>query len=229
MSDGERRFSESEVDEIFERATSAEASRALKPSGAPSSDGLTLSELKEIGAEVGIPPERIAEAAQALSHRLAVPAPRTFLGAPRSVSRIVRLPRALTDAEWSRLVVDLRETFGAQGRIQAHGALRSWSNGNLQVHVEPEGDGFRLRMQTLKGDALSRALVGGTTMLMSGVMLFEGVTEGLRAGGFGVAAVLGLVGLAFFISPRLTLPEWAATRGSQMDAIAERVRRLLEE
>jgi hypothetical protein len=224
MSNGERRFTESEVEAIFEHATSAEASRAVKPSAA--SDGLTLAQLQEIGVEVGIPPERIAEAAHALAVRLPGPAPRTFLGAPRSASKIVRLPRALTDAEWTRLVVDLRETFNAQGRIQAHGALRSWSNGNLQVHVEPEGDGFRLRMQTVKGETFSRAFVGGTAMLMSGVMLLQ---EGIGTSGLVAGALIGLAGLGQFVYLRLALPRWAATRGSQMDAIAERVLDRLDE
>jgi hypothetical protein len=226
MSSGERRFTESEVEAIFERATSDEAARALPPStpSAPS-DGLTLSELQDIGTQVGIPPERIAEAAQALAARVPSPAPLTFLGAPRSVSRIVRLPRALTDTEWGRLVADLRQTFAAQGRIQAHGALRSWSNGNLQVHVEPDGTGFRLRMQTLRGDTYSRVFVGGTALLMSGVLALENVREG----GLVMAAAIGLAGLGQLVYLRLSLPRWAATRAAQMDAIAERVQRLLED
>lgn len=227
MSSGERRFTESEVDEIFERAASADASRTLKP--APSSDGLTLAELQDIGAQVGIPPERIEEAANTLAVRLPSPAPRTFLGAPRSVTRIVRLPRSLSDAEWSRLVVDLRETFEAQGRIQSHGALRSWSNGNLQVHVEPDGDGFRLRMQTLKGDTFSRAFVGGTAALMSGVMFLEAATEGLRTGGLPFAGLIGVAGIGQLVYLRLSLPRWADTRAAQMDAIAERVLGMLGE
>jgi hypothetical protein len=227
MSSHERRFSESEVEEILERATSLEDARGLSPS-APS-DGLTLSELQDIGAQAGIPPERIAEAAHALAVRLPSPAPRTFLGAPRSVSRIVRLPRPLTDGEWDRVVVDLRETFGAQGRIQTHGALRSWSNGNLQVHVEPDGAGFRLRMQTVKGDTFSRAFVGATALLMSGVMVLQNATEGLRTGGLTFAALIGLAGFGQLVYLRVALPRWAGERAAQMEAIAERVQRMLGE
>jgi len=95
--------------------------------------------------------------------------------------------------------------------------------------VEPDGRGFRLRMQTLKGDAFPRAFVGGTALLMSGVMLLEGVTEGLRSGGFVAAALIGLVGLSQLVSVPVLLPRWATKRAAQMDAIAERVQRLLEE
>jgi hypothetical protein len=226
MSD-ERQYDEAEVAEILEQATSIEA-RAPVP--APAATGLTLAQLQEIGAEVGIPPERIAEAARAVTSRIPAPAPLTFLGAPRSVSRIVPIARALDDDEWTRLVVELRETFGAEGRIRVHGPLRSWSNGNLQVHVEPDGDRYRVRMQTLKGDAYPRATLGAVTMGASAVMFLVNSTGGLRPGGVVVAAVMGLAGLAQLGYLRaLLLPRWAAERAGQMEALAERIPRLLDE
>jgi hypothetical protein len=226
MSD-ERRYDETEVAEILERATAAEAAPAPAPAATPS--GLTLAQLQEIGAEVGILPERIAEAARAVGSRITTPPPRTFLGAPRSVSRIVPITRALDDDEWTRLVVDLRETFGAEGRIRVHGPLRSWSNGNLQVHVEPDGDRYRVRMQTWKGDALPRVGMGAVTVAMSGVMFFVNALGGLRPGGVVAAGVLGLVGLGQLVYVRALLPRWAAERAAQMEGVAERIPRLLEE
>ena len=85
--------------------------------------GLTLTELQGIGAEVGIPPDRIAAAANAVGTR-AVPArkPKMLLGTPRSVSRIVPIERSLNDAEWDRLVADLRHRFVT--RPQASAAVR---------------------------------------------------------------------------------------------------------
>jgi hypothetical protein len=224
MSSDERRFSDAEVEAIFERATSAEASRAMKPGSA--SDGLTLSELQEIGSQAGISPERIAQAAHALRDRLPVPVTRTFLGAPRSVARVIRLPRALDEMEWSQLVADLRATFGAQGRIQVHGALRSWSNGNLQVHVEPDGGAYRLRMQTVKGNTYPRVLIGATGLLVSSVLIVDRMAAGITSD-LALAALVGFAGLGFMISSRVELPRWAAERESQMDAIAERVRQRL--
>ncbi len=58
----ERRYQEDEVAEIFEAASVPAISRT----GAPSQEGLTLTELQAIGREVGIAPERIAEAAASL-------------------------------------------------------------------------------------------------------------------------------------------------------------------
>lgn len=139
----ERRYNEEEVAAILERATTSRSSQANLPSNAAT--GFTLAELQEIGAEAGIAPEEIAAAARAVSTQASAPPVRTLLGAPRSVARIVPLTRELADAEWTRIVVALRETFGAEGRIREYGSLRTWRNGNLQVHAEPDGDGYRLR------------------------------------------------------------------------------------
>ena len=225
----ERRYDEQEVAEILERATALK--RTGRPVHSPASTGLTLAQLQEIGAEVGIPAERIAEATRAVASRIPSPQVRTFLGAPRSVSRTVSILRPLDDAEWTRLVVDLRETFGAEGHIRVHGPLRSWSNGNLQVHVEPDGDRYRVRMQTLKGDTLPRATMGGVIAGMGGFLLF------LSASGSGVppvgvpimTAVMALGGLGQVVYARARLPGWASERAAQMEALAERITRLVGE
>ncbi|HEX2209982.1 MAG TPA: hypothetical protein VHG93_20065, partial [Longimicrobium sp.] len=73
----ERRYEEEEIAEIFEAAASPRASegRALAPAS-----GLSLAELQAIGGEVGIAPERIAEAAAALDVRGGGAPRRTYLG-----------------------------------------------------------------------------------------------------------------------------------------------------
>ncbi len=224
----ERRYDEQEVAEILERATALEATGA--PVRSPASTGLTLAQLQEIGAEVGIPAERIAEATRAVANRMPSPEVRTFLGEPRSVSRTVSIPRALDDAEWTRLVVDLRETFGAEGQIRVHGPLRSWSNGNLRVHVEPDGDRYRVRMQTLKGDTLPRAAMGGVIAGTGGFLFLSASGGGLPPVGVAVmAAVMALGGLSQVIYARARLPGWAAERAAQMEALAERITRLVGE
>ena len=62
----ERRYGEEEVAAIFEAASGPAASRKDSRSASDSEQGLTLSELQSIGREVGISPDRIAEAAAAL-------------------------------------------------------------------------------------------------------------------------------------------------------------------
>ena len=73
--------------------------RELPGFSALTHDGLTLADPQEIGREVGISPDAVAKAANALDLRGRVVS-RTFLGLPIGVERTVALNRWLTDAEW---------------------------------------------------------------------------------------------------------------------------------
>lgn len=223
----ERQFIDEEVEEILERATSRDPSRPT--SSASSGKGLTLRELQKIGSEVGIAPDRIAEAAHAVATRGPVAPPRMFLGTPRSVSRTVRIPRPLEDEEWNRLVADLRETFDAQGKIGMAGDLRSWTNGNLQVHVEPDGEAYRVRMRTLKGSTVPAVAMSGVFLFMATVFFILTLVGEASSGGYVMAALFGLVGVGSLGYARASLPAWAAERTAQMEGLAERIPLLVSE
>src|ERR1043166_1481093 len=116
----ERRFNEAEIAAIFERAAVAQQTRQHQ---LPSLEGMTLTELQEIGREVGISSELVAQAAKAIELG-GRPTSRRFLGLPVGVGRTVDLDRTLSDDEWERFVVDLRETFDARGTVRREGSLR---------------------------------------------------------------------------------------------------------
>jgi hypothetical protein len=212
----ERRFNEAEVAAIFERATEAQQ-KGQRPLA--SGEGMTLAELQEIGREVGIAPEQVASAANALT-RVGQPTARTFLGLPIGVGRTVELNRRLTDDEWERLVVDLRETFDARGNVKSEGSLRQWTNGNLQALLEPTATGHRLRLRTVKGDARSM-IVGGLVMLGVAATGFFGAFAGL--GDAAGMSVLAAMGAGMFGAGAVRLPSWARQRRQQMEEIAGRL------
>src|SRR5689334_8983938 len=141
----DRRYNDKEIAAIFRAATER---REIPGREVAREEGLTLADLQAIGSEVGISADAVAQAAQALDER-AVAVPRTFLGLPLGVARTVNLNRQLTDQEWDRLVVQLREVFDARGSIRSEGSLRQWTNGNLHVLVEPTATGHRIRFRTL--------------------------------------------------------------------------------
>ncbi len=157
------RFDEAQVAEILAEATRPDVSSGAAEDGGRVSEegrGITLGELRSIGREVGIPEHRIEAAAQALLLRDQEVPGATLLGAPRTSNHLVLLDAPLDDAAWERLVSHLRQTFRARGTVSAvptsEGTVRSWRNGHLQVHVEPDPSGlapWRLRAQTFKGDA----------------------------------------------------------------------------
>src|SRR3989442_4893192 len=146
----ERRYNDKEIAAIFRAA--ADEGRQSPQREVARDEGLTLAELQQIGGEVGISSDAVAQAARAVDVRLGA-ASRTILGLPIGVSRTVNLNRRLSDEEWERLVVQLREVFNARGRTRSDGPLRQWTNGDLQVLLEPIETGHRLRFGTVHGGA----------------------------------------------------------------------------
>lgn len=214
----ERRYSEEEVSQIFERAAAAQqAVRRQLPQG----EGMSLGDLQAIGKEVGIPAELVVQAAQSLDHQ-APDATRKFLGLPLGVGRTVDLGRKLSDDEWERLVVDLRETFDARGSVRSEGSLKQWTNGNLQILLEPAGTGHRLRMRTMHGASRGLMMMGLTMIGASAPILVVSGLQGSLAAALGALGPLIAGGAAMFSVGAARLPGWAALRRRQMEGIAAR-------
>lgn len=215
----ERRYGEAEVAAIFERA--AEAQQVVRRE-LPPGEGMTLAQLQEIGREVGIPAELVAQAARSLE-RSGERSAKSFLGFPIGVGRTVELGRRLSDDEWERLVVDLRQTFDARGTVRQHGSFREWTNGNLQALLEPTETGHRLRLRTVKGDA--RALMtAGLSLLGMGAAVMITLALGGRLGPeYPAYAFLLIPGFGLLGAGALRLPGWARLRRRQMDEVAARL------
>ena len=219
----ERRYQDDEVAEIFEAASVPEVSRG----DGPSKNGLTLTELQAIGREVGIAPERIAEAASSLARRQPTVPRRTELGMPMSAGHVVELPRALTDREWALVVADLRETFGARGKESSQGDTRQWTNSNLHAFVEPTRTGYRLRLGTTKGDGLALNRMGGFAIAMGVVTGLAPLLSGNPAAALPSVVALGGVGAGALVFNAIRLPRWARLREQQMKDVAERTHALI--
>ena len=216
----DRRYSDDEVDEIFARASETEQQTRRQ---LPASEGLTLGELQRIGQEAGITPDAVAQAARSLDQPRQPDTP-AFLGIPVGAARTVRLERRLTDDEWERLVVDLRETFDARGVVRAEGSLRQWSNGNLQVLVEPDGEGQRVRFKTIRGQARPFMMGGLGLIGVAGVTYLATMLTGANLASDGTdLATIALLGVGVFAAGVAPLRSWAKLRRKQMDQLAERL------
>lgn len=217
----QRRFDEAEVAAIFKQATEAQQTHQRQ---LPSGEGMTLAELQDIGREVGISSDLIELAAQAIDQGGA-PTSRNFLGFPVGVGRTIDLDQRLSEDEWERLVVDLRETFDARGAVRHEGSLRQWTNGNLQALLEPTATGHRIRLRTVKGDARG--------LMIGGLGMFGAAAAGLIAaaiqgtfGDTGMLSSLGLfatMGAGMFGAGAVGLPRWARLRRQQMNEVAGRL------
>jgi hypothetical protein len=215
----ERRYSEEDAAAIFQRA--AEAQQGRRPQ-LPANEGMTLAELTEIGREVGIPAELVAEAARSIDHT-GRPVDRTFLGLPIGVGRTIELDRKLSDSEWEQLVSDLRETFDARGAVRYDGPFRQWTNGNLQALLEPTPTGHRLRLRTLKGNARALMTAGLGLVGVAAVTLIAAMVNGLAGSELSTTIMLSLMGSGVFGAGAIQVPRWARLRRGQMEAVASRL------
>lgn len=166
-----RLYSDDEVHAIFERAAARqeEATRAEEASRA----GLSLEELKEIGAEAGIDPAHVALAASELAVRGAPAkkkADEAFLGIPTRIgtSRVIR--GHVTGDEWERMVMELRNIFGRDGIAGEIDRVREWTvtssigkfDRPTKVTLTPEGDDTLVTInQEMRGQAKGLSIGAG--------------------------------------------------------------------
>ena len=217
----DRRYNDDEIAAIFARATEVQSAN---PRQLSSVEGMSLVELQSIGREAGIAPELVAEAARALD-QVSTPRVPSLLGLPVSVAHTVELGRKLSDQEWELFVVQCRETFEARGKVDAQGSFRQWTNGNLQVLLEPSGDGHRVRFRTVR--AASRAyMLGGLALAgISVVSAAAAVITGSLAPSAAIMSTgsLGLIGAGFFTIGAVQLPSWAKKRREQMRTLGAKL------
>ncbi len=233
----DRRFSEQEVAFILERAAVAEQEesstdepRELTDGVKAPATGMTLRQLTEIAREAGLSPDSIQRAASAVSRGDLVPTQRvTSFGLPIGVGRIVEFERRVSDSEWERMVVALRETFQARGIMRQEGSLRSWNSGNLTAMLEPTATGHRLRLTTRKGDASGMIGFGITMLSIAAVIAAIVVFSQLSPMPWWSPSVFAAIGIAAIAQTALRLPRWARTRAAQMEAFADTATAILEE
>ncbi len=224
MSD-DRRYHDDEIAKILDLAvTNEESQRAMTSTDL----GLTLAELQAVGLEVGVDPSRIAAAAQTLDTKQSLVPRRTSLGMPVSVSRVIDLPREVSDREWDLLVSEFRQTFAAQGQLAARDGSRVWKNGNLRASLEPTPTGHRLRLETTKGGAENINGLGVGIFSIGIVALATIANSGSSPLAMELVMLWSFAaGIVMLGSNALRLPGWARAREEQMEYIDMRVRRLI--
>jgi hypothetical protein len=214
-----RRYNDEEVAAIFLTAAEGPQPPPLHP---PHDQGLTLTELQEIGREVGISPDAVARAARSLDLRGRAMS-RTFLGLPIGVGRTVALNRWLSDEEWEQLVGELRDVFNARGTVRSQGSLRQWTNGNLHALLEPTPSGHRLRLGTLHANARASMTAGVALLGISAALAVATAVGGSVGHAVSGIVFLGAAGLGLFANGAFRLPGWARLRGRQMEGITARI------
>jgi hypothetical protein len=228
----ERRFSETEMAEIFRRATEEATPGAVHGVGPDGGEkGFTLAQLQAIGSEAGISPEAVLRGALAIDSPAPAPYYRRFAGAPVGVGSAVDLSRPLSDDEFERFASHLRDTFHAHGEVRVNGGHREWRNGNLVFALEPHGEGERLRMSSRKSEGEIMPAIGmaitGLGVFLSLVSVFASPEKAAKLMPIMVATLIQ--GPATFALGQMRLRAWARRRLDQMQEIGRRIRSVASE
>ncbi len=220
----ERKFTDQEVREILKKAVEKAPSRALVKS-----EGLSLAELKAIGGEVGIDPDRLEDAARSVALGKG-DRPNRLVGAATILNYERRVEGELDPAETPEVLSLIRRIMGTQGEVdEIHGSLEWRTKGDSGERYVTlfSRDGTT----TVRGSAnLNNAAV--LTYLPAGII---GVI--LTVVGFVTAAESGsLMGFAFGLSVipilymflRRILRSFSESSSKRLQEVVNEVARLTE-
>lgn len=118
----ERKFTDQEVRKILKKAVEKTPSRALAKG-----EGISLADLRSIGEEVGIDPDRVEDAARAVALG---GAQRSFsiLGVPRILNFTRKVKGELDPADVPEVLTLIRKTMGQQGEAEEIMGSLEWSS-----------------------------------------------------------------------------------------------------
>ena len=216
----DRRYQDHEVRQILDLAIGQDD--APTPSLPAKTNGLTLQQLQEVGREVGLSTNQITQAVATFEGRGEAVTRTKSLGLPTSVSRIVPLPRDLSEREWERLVAELRTTFDTKGVLASHGSLREWSYGDLHAFVEPTETGYRLRMTDSRAALLGVGMIFGGIFFAMGLLILAALlSKGDLDAKLFVSLFFSGGGGGLMALSAMTLPGWARTQEQRMQHIGQ--------
>jgi hypothetical protein len=154
--EGRRRYGEKEIRQILGRAAEIQA-REEQAHALTAAAGLSLEELQQMAAEVGIEPRHVAAAAGELAASAGGGISRLW-GAPSTYEneRLVSAP--LNEADWPAMVAEIRRLFGRPGTVSALGSSLEWlDETGAQVTLRPEGAKTRVAVALRNGEILFTA------------------------------------------------------------------------
>ena len=173
-SNGERRYSEDEFALVLRMASEPEEGRGPTSNRLSPREGMTLGEIREIAAEVGIEPDRVSRAAALL------PAPETsglnrlIGGSPRH--RVEHAVFGVVPAgEFIRVIEAARRMASTQGETREVIGGLEWTGGtgtaSFGASIRPRGSETELQAWTNRTETMM-GIYGGVGMPILGVVAF---------------------------------------------------------
>lgn len=207
----ERRFSDEEMSLILREASETREGRRGGP------EGLSLAQIKDIAAEVGLDPSAVEAAANRLVlHRAGSRVP--FFRTPVAPEFEREIPGELSPDDMAELVTAIRKVLGRRGITEAELGALEWKArdpmGGRYVSVLPKGGTTRLRVYGNFRDGLG--LVAGA----GGMMMTLGFAVVLAALGLKEVVGPGIVPLGALLSALPIRQIWRWRYRREEDALA---------
>lgn len=221
----ERRFTDEEVREILKKAVEKRASST----SLVKSEGLSLAELKVIGEEVGIAPDRLEDAARAVALGK-VNQGNFILGGPTVLDFERKVPGELDPEDTPEILSLIRRTMGVQGEAdEIHGSLE-WSakgdQGQSYVTLSSRDGNTTIRgSSNLTNAAVLSYLPAG---MMGLIMTFAGFARFLKSGSE-VAMILALVTIPILYPILRTIfSKFSKSEAAKLQRVVDDLARLTE-
>lgn len=211
------RFGEQQVRDIIRYAAEEQAEHPTEEGG------LSLGAIERIGAEVGLSPDRVRDAINALPSSTAAPrVPGGILGAPLRIDLDRTISAELPVREFESLLEEVRAVTGEVGRInETLGKSLSWNSLSFQNTLE--GSGRLIHVMVKPKDGATRIRITESPGVHPAVAVIGTVIGGSALG----AAVLGAVSSAGG-SPVLTASLFVVAYGASYLASRAAFRRFMK-
>ncbi len=223
MSSEDRTFSEEEVDEILRKAVEGDA--PIAPSG---SDGMSLTELKDIGVEVGIDPQRIEDAAHSLTRPPEIQS-NALVGGPTALDYEVRVPGEIPANRVGEVVALIRRITGKPGTLsELHGMLEWRTEGEIGsrwITVSPHDGHTTIRASARLGQGAAMSFIPTAVAAIASVVP---VLNAPSADGNMMALLLIPVVLTIYLATRGLWSNHAQKEARQLQQVVEELGRLVE-
>jgi len=214
-----RLYSEKDIGRLIQRATE------LQQQNESTERGLSLDEIKQFAAELGVDPIYMEQAASDLEGANVEDTGITITGAPFHTSSTRVVDGFIEDDQWDEMILQLRSVEGVRGEVSDFGKIREWVyefDGlfSTRVSVSPRDEQTVIE---IRKDHRGMAYMAYFVSVFIGVAL-----AGIALDGSGLSDLLtytlaGSGGLGGLASVRAGLSLWKKNQVKKVKEIASRV------
>lgn len=161
-----RTYDNKEISAIIRRAIELKQHQARDRDGISRTgkeEGVTIEDLQQVAAELGIEPEYVLTAAQELANEGKIQIAKGVLGAPGFIGIEHTVDGVISENTWDELLAEIRRVVGEMGRAEKIGDSLEWRGSHTHVTI-----GTRDNKTVIRAGWESRQ-----SLLLSYVLTFE--------------------------------------------------------